>query len=70
MSNMGDYVHPLNRTAFMWMARSTSAGVKEAWKQAWQVMVRELAPQDTSGAYVRQSYAFESRPSVWPRPVA
>jgi len=38
-------------------------GVKEAWRQAWQVMVRELAPQDRSGAYVRQSYAFESKPS-------
>ncbi|KAG1674958.1 hypothetical protein FOA52_014753 [Chlamydomonas sp. UWO 241] len=36
-------------------------GVKEAWKAAWQVMVRELAPQDRSGAYVRQTYAFDAK---------
>ncbi len=33
-------------------------GVKEGWKAAWKVMVRELAPQDRTGAYVRQNCAF------------
>ena len=39
----------------------THAGVMEGWKLAWQVMVRELAPQDRSGSYVRQSYTFQAR---------
>ena len=37
--------------------------VKEGWKLAWQIMVRELAPQDRSGSYVRQSYAFSTSPA-------
>ena len=37
------------------------AGVKEGWRLAWQLMVKELAPQDKSGTYVRQSYAFTSK---------
>ena len=37
------------------------AGVKAGWRLAWQVMVKELAPQDKSGAYVRQSYTFTSK---------
>jgi hypothetical protein len=30
---------------------------------AWQAMVRELAPQDRTGSYVRQSYTFKINPS-------
>jgi hypothetical protein len=41
----------------------SAAGVKEGWKQAWALMVRELAPQDKSGSYVRQSYKFTFDPA-------
>jgi hypothetical protein len=39
------------------------SGVKEGWKQAWKLMVQELAPQDNSGAYVRQNYSFTTKTS-------
>eukprot|EP00199_Chlamydomonas_sp_CCMP681_P002098 CAMPEP_0119108678 /NCGR_PEP_ID=MMETSP1180-20130426/15599_1 /TAXON_ID=3052 ORGANISM="Chlamydomonas cf sp, Strain CCMP681" /NCGR_SAMPLE_ID=MMETSP1180 /ASSEMBLY_ACC=CAM_ASM_000741 /LENGTH=403 /DNA_ID=CAMNT_0007094323 /DNA_START=93 /DNA_END=1304 /DNA_ORIENTATION=- len=35
------------------------SGVKESWRLAWQTLVKELAPQDKTGAYVRPSYAME-----------
>lgn len=35
-------------------------GVKQAWRLAWQTMVKELAPQSKSGAYVRPAYTFMS----------
>ena len=47
---------------------SAPTGAKEGWKLGWQTLVRELAPQDKSGAYVRQSYSFVTRESdikVW-----
>ena len=46
----------------------TATGAKEGWKLGWQTLVRELAPQDKSGAYVRQSYSFVTKESdikVW-----
>ncbi|GAX78570.1 hypothetical protein CEUSTIGMA_g6010.t1 [Chlamydomonas eustigma] len=39
------------------------SGVKEGWRQAWKLMVQELAPQDTSGSYIRQSYSFTAKSS-------
>lgn len=33
-------------------------GVKFAWRSAWSFLVRELAPQDKTGMYVRPKYAF------------
>lgn len=33
-------------------------GVKNAWKLTWLTLMRELAPQSESGAFVRASYAF------------
>ncbi|KAL6779675.1 hypothetical protein ACKKBG_A13255 [Auxenochlorella protothecoides x Auxenochlorella symbiontica] len=35
------------------------SGVKAAWKAAWLTFMRELAPQDAEGAYVRPTYSFE-----------
>lgn len=46
-------------TSAAWDARI--AGAKAGWKFAWQTMVRELAPQDDSGQYVRQQAAFQAR---------
>jgi len=34
--------------------------VKTGWQAAWRTMVTELAPQDRSGSYVRQSYSITS----------
>ncbi|MEW5299857.1 MAG: hypothetical protein WDW36_002831 [Sanguina aurantia] len=36
-------------------------GVKLGWRSAWQLMVRELAPQSKTGAYVRPKYSFDGR---------
>ncbi|KAL6755645.1 putative glutathione S-transferase [Haematococcus lacustris] len=35
--------------------------VKQGWRLAWQIMVRELAPQSKDGAYKRPSYKFTGR---------
>ncbi|KAI8463897.1 MAG: hypothetical protein J3K34DRAFT_442208, partial [Monoraphidium minutum] len=34
-------------------------GAKTGWRLAWQAMVRELAPQDSSGGYTRPQYSFD-----------
>ncbi|GBF94142.1 glutathione-dependent reductase [Raphidocelis subcapitata] len=34
-------------------------GAKQGWRLAWQTMVRELAPQDSGGAYSRPAYSFD-----------
>mmetsp|Transcript_1741 Transcript_1741/g.4385 ORF Transcript_1741/g.4385 Transcript_1741/m.4385 type:complete len:426 (+) Transcript_1741:121-1398(+) len=34
------------------------SGVKESWRLAWSLMVKELAPQDRSGAYQRPANTF------------
>ncbi len=36
-------------------------GVKAGWKAAWQVFMRELAPQSRDGAYARPAYTFTAR---------
>jgi putative glutathione S-transferase len=36
-------------------------GAKGGWRLAWEVMVRELAPQDKQGAYQRPTYSFSGR---------
>eukprot|EP00798_Chlamydomonas_sp_ICE-L_P000006 gene6-12814_t len=36
-------------------------GASTGWRLAWQIMVKELAPQDKSGTYVRQSYSFTNK---------
>jgi hypothetical protein len=33
-------------------------GAKTGWRLGWQTMVRELAPQDSGGAYTRPQYSF------------
>lgn len=33
-------------------------GAKGGWKLAWETMMKELAPQDSSGAYARPDYDF------------
>lgn len=38
-----------------------SAAAKTGWKLAWQTMVRELAPQDSSGQYTRPQATFKHR---------
>lgn len=35
-----------------------SPGAKTGWRLAWQTMIRELAPQDSKGAYQRPGYSF------------
>jgi hypothetical protein len=37
------------------------AGAKAGWRLAWETMVRELAPQDSSGSYTRPANAFNER---------
>jgi hypothetical protein len=37
------------------------AGAKTGWRLAWETMVRELAPQDSSGSYTRPANAFNER---------
>lgn len=37
---------------------SCPVGAKGGWKLAWQTMMKELAPQDASGAYSRPDYDF------------
>jgi hypothetical protein len=39
----------------------TAAGAKTGWRLAWETMVRELAPQDSSGSYTRPANAFNER---------
>ncbi|KAF5839549.1 hypothetical protein DUNSADRAFT_522 [Dunaliella salina] len=34
------------------------SGVKESWRLAWSLMVKELAPQDRGGAYQRPANTF------------
>ena len=34
------------------------AGAKFTWKATWEAFMRELAPQDTKGAYQRPKYGF------------
>lgn len=36
-------------------------GAKTGWRLAWETMVKELAPQDRSGAYARPAYAFDGQ---------
>ena len=33
-------------------------GVKTTWKGIWLTLMRELAPQSETGAFLRSSYAF------------
>jgi hypothetical protein len=35
-------------------------GAKQGWRLGWQTMVRELAPQDSGGAYTRPQYSFDN----------
>ena len=35
--------------------------MKTGWKAAWEVFMRELAPQSRDGTYTRPSYTFQSR---------
>ena len=35
-----------------------SAGVKTGWRTAWELMMKELAPQSSDGDYTRPSYGY------------
>lgn len=37
------------------------AGAKTGWRTAWQIMMRELAPQTKDGGYSRPQYTFTSQ---------
>lgn len=41
-------------------------GVKAGWRTTWTTLVRELAPQDRTGGYVRPSYQSAGRISNMP----
>ena len=60
----GAHAHALRKNGALRHALSVRmsparAAVKFGWRLAWQVMVRELAPQTKDGQYSRPQYAFD-----------
>ena len=46
------YNHGMTRIGYI------HTGAKFTWKTTWEAFMRELAPQDTKGAYTRPKNAF------------
>jgi hypothetical protein len=57
MSSVGLQYHKITIVT----VASGVAGAKTGWRLAWETMVRELAPQDSSGSYTRPVNAFNER---------
>eukprot|EP01026_Neomeris_dumetosa_P057869 TRINITY_DN53501_c0_g1_i12.p1 TRINITY_DN53501_c0_g1~~TRINITY_DN53501_c0_g1_i12.p1 ORF type:complete len:415 (-),score=38.34 TRINITY_DN53501_c0_g1_i12:610-1854(-) len=57
----------LERTGGLISQGTLVKGVKSGWKLAWQIMMKELAPQSTKGEYKRPGYDFQAQIGEDPR---